>query len=545
MVRCTEHSTLQRGKHNNAYHYRCKRSAVQQLSLTNSVAAENTVTFSATGLPGVIPDNDLTNPLDKTIAVSGIPAGSVIKNVRVRMNVNHTWVGDMVANLTAPNGQTLNLFALMAGLTGSNGTANFTNTVFDSLATTGIAAAPAPRTGNFKPEAYLLTGPANFVTTTAYWAPLWGTINGNWRVRFADAGAGDVGTVTALEITIVYTAPGLAQGVWAPAASIFTDAAGTIPYTGTPATTVYVKPTTAGVTNYTVSYSTGVCQSGTTTVAVTARQLPTSVSAVANKSICQGGNTSFTSTVVGGSPSGLQWQVSTDNGTTYTNVADGGVYSGATTSTLNITGAGTNISNGRYRLVASAAPCAGTLASTAGILTVNPLPVLGLSTSLASIYPGQTATLTVTSSTTVPAGGYTWYRNGVIVPGATGNTLVVDVDGVGEYTVTAADANGCGNAVPASVSVASAPNEMMFIYPSPNTGVFQIRYFSAAGNNPLPRMVNIYDSKGARVYSKTYTVAMPYTKLDVDMTGFQKGIYQVELSDRNGNRIKTGRVLIL
>jgi len=132
-----------------------------------------------------------------------------------------------------------------------------------------------------------------------------------------------------------------------------------------------------------------------------------------------------------------------------------------------------------------------------------------------------------------------------VVPGATGNTLVVDVDGLGEYTVSVSDANGCGNAVPVSITIKDAPNDIMFIYPSPNSGQFQIRYHSANGNNPLPRVVNIYDSKGARVYSKTYTVAVPYSRMDVDMSGFQKGIYQVELADRSGNRLKTGRVVIL
>ncbi|RYY69790.1 MAG: T9SS type A sorting domain-containing protein, partial [Chitinophagaceae bacterium] len=81
--------------------------------------------------------------------------------------------------------------------------------------------------------------------------------------------------------------------------------------------------------------------------------------------------------------------------------------------------------------------------------------------------------------------------------------------------------------------------------PSPNSGLFQIRYYSAPGNTPLPRFVNVYDSKGARVYSQVYSVASPYSRMDVNMTNFQKGIYQVELADRNGVRIKTGRVVIL
>jgi len=136
------------------------------------------------------------------------------------------------------------------------------------------------------------------------------------------------------------------------------------------------------------------------------------------------------------------------------------------------------------------AECSSILNSAAGTLTVNPLPVLTVSAiPYTAIYPGQTTTLAVASSTTVPANGYQWYRNGVAVAGATGNTLVVDVDGLGEYTVTANDANSCGNANTPSISITEAPNSILFIYPSPNSGQFQVRYYSQAGNSTIARPV--------------------------------------------------------
>jgi hypothetical protein len=84
----------------------------------------------------------------------------------------------------------------------------------------------------------------------------------------------------------------------------------------------------------------------------------------------------------------------------------------------------------------------------------------------------------------------------------------------------------------------------LFIYPSPNSGQFQVRFFSGAGNNPLPRTINIYDNKGSRIYTRAYTIAMPYTRMDVDLKNHGKGIYNVELTDGNGRRLKTGRVVI-
>ncbi|MBL0306279.1 MAG: hypothetical protein IPQ25_09660 [Chitinophagaceae bacterium] len=66
----------------------------------------------------------------------------------------HTWVGDLVMNLKAPNGQTLNLIGLLDGGTGSNGTDDFVNTVVDSISTTAMSGAPAPRTGSFRADRF-------------------------------------------------------------------------------------------------------------------------------------------------------------------------------------------------------------------------------------------------------------------------------------------------------------------------------------------------------------------------------------------------------
>ncbi|MFZ1307223.1 MAG: T9SS type A sorting domain-containing protein, partial [Ferruginibacter sp.] len=82
-----------------------------------------------------------------------------------------------------------------------------------------------------------------------------------------------------------------------------------------------------------------------------------------------------------------------------------------------------------------------------------------------------------------------------------------------------------------------------FIYPNPTSGKFQVRYYSVA-NNVLPRFLTIYDSKGDRVLSQNYTIGRPYDRMDVDMRGFGKGLYWVEIGDLNGNRLTMCRVVI-
>jgi len=54
-----------------------------------------------------------------------------------------------------------------------------------------------------------------------------------------------------------------------------------------------------------------------------------------------------------GAPGSLQWQISTDSGGSWTNLANNGAYSGVTTDTLKITGVSTAQNGTRYRLVST------------------------------------------------------------------------------------------------------------------------------------------------------------------------------------------------
>lgn len=65
-----------------------------------------------------------------------------------------------------------------------------------------------------------------------------------------------------------------------------------------------------------------------------------------------------------------QWQLSTDGGSTYTNVANGGVYSGATTATLTISNS-TGLGGRLYRVVVSSTGGSPSVNSSAAVLTVG------------------------------------------------------------------------------------------------------------------------------------------------------------------------------
>lgn len=85
------------------------------------------------------------------------------------------------------------------------------------------------------------------------------------------------------------------------------------------------------------------------------------------QAICVNSNTSFS--VSGTSISSYRWQVSTDNGGTFTNISNGATYSGVTTSTLNLINVPATYSNYRYRVVLTNS--CGTVNSSVVSLTVT------------------------------------------------------------------------------------------------------------------------------------------------------------------------------
>jgi hypothetical protein len=155
------------------------------------------------------------------------------------------------------------------------------------------------------------------------------------------------------------------------------------------------------------------------------------------------------------------------------------------------------------------------------------------------LYPGLKTTLT---ATVTPPGTYiyTWYKNNVVVPGATTASLGVDLNKLGSYTVQVVNAGGCSN-TSNLVEIADSATARLFIMPNPNNGQFDISYYSATANNYT---VVITDSKGSLVYSKAFSITTPYQRLAIDIRKNGSGVYTIALTDRAGKRIAVGRVLV-
>jgi trimeric autotransporter adhesin len=110
--------------------------------------------------------------------------------------------------------------------------------------------------------------------------------------------------------------------IWSPVAGLFTDAAGTTPYTGQNLTTVYVKNPTGGTTNYVVTGSNSATQcANTDTVAITV--MPATTLSATPSSICLSGTTTVSINPATGYGTGsLQWQQSpTGTAGSYTDIS--------------------------------------------------------------------------------------------------------------------------------------------------------------------------------------------------------------------------------
>lgn len=542
------------------------RGSIQQLSLLSPQAV-----FCSGTVNQNVPDNNATG-VTNVIPVSGIPASATITEIRVTYNMTHTWVGDMVINLRAPNGQTINLIGLLDGGTGSNGTANFVNTTVSSDDTRpAMSGAPAPRTGIFRADKFntVGVGPNSLPTTTTSWAPLLpaATINGNWTLGMCDLGPADLGVLQNWCITISYGAP--VTGIWTqnPAApnTMFTDPACTVAYTGTPISTIYVNPVVN--TSYTVIASTAApaCTSAPVTIPVNVTQ-PIGTYTVAhptNKSVCVGGTTTFT---VGFNPPGApvppapgpfayQWQESKDNGLNWSNLSNGGVYSGVTTSTLTLTGvtrsAPDDMNNYRYRCVVSTLPCAGSFTSNTATLTVFALPTVSISASDLALTPGQQSTLTGTSSPApLAATSWSWTLNGSAVPVSALNAAVntasikADIDKLGNYRATVTDVNGCTNSSN-TLLIEAEVADRLWIYPNPNNGVFQVRLYHP-GVYTERRRLQIFNQLGQEILSRdlTLTNTTPhYLRMDVDLSLQPSGVYVVKVIEMYTGKAASGFVV--
>ena len=252
----------------------------------------------------------------------------------------------------------------------------------------------------------------------------------------------------------------------------------------------------------------------------------------ANSIVCEKTNASFTVAATGSSLQ-YQWQVSTDGGMNYTNV------NGATAATLALPSVTKDLTLNRYRSIVTVPSC-GSLISGAAILKVNPLPEVTITSAPgAQIKPGTSITLFATSN---PAGAtYSWKLNGAVVPGATASTLTVGVGGLGKYSATVTDINGCTNTTDELTLTPLQSNEL-FIYPNPTAdGIFHVRFYDGWLDE---RIISVFNSQGSLVAQQSFPMNSPYQECTMNLGHVAAGLYTVEVKHRHENLKAVGKLII-
>jgi subtilisin-like proprotein convertase family protein len=122
-----------------------------------------------------------------------VPETGLVGDVNVKMRLNHTFNGDLVVSLIAPDGTAVTLANNRGGSGDNYGSGandcsgNFT--IFDDAAATAISGGTAPFVGSFKPES-----PLSALKNRQ--------MNGIWKLRVSDTGAADLGTVGCVQLQI-------------------------------------------------------------------------------------------------------------------------------------------------------------------------------------------------------------------------------------------------------------------------------------------------------------------------------------------------------
>ncbi|MBX2889245.1 MAG: T9SS type A sorting domain-containing protein [Ferruginibacter sp.] len=247
--------------------------------------------------------------------------------------------------------------------------------------------------------------------------------------------------------------------------------------------------------------------------------------------ICEDGTATF-SVTASGAPS-YQWQVSTDGGTTWTDIT------GATNASLSADEMDHSNATSLVQVVVTNS--CGSVTSGSATLTVNPLPVSTISATSTTLAPGETATLTVTS--TPAANAYQWYFNGNAITNATNDSYTVTSTETGVYTVQVTTAAGC-SAMSAPITINAASISFAFITPNPNDGSFKVNFHNAGTFN-ANRVVTIYDARGRLVFKQPYVAVLSNTieVINISVPYLHPGIYWLMLSEANGKRLEVGQFM--
>ncbi|MFM7511503.1 MAG: GEVED domain-containing protein [Bacteroidota bacterium] len=206
----------------------------------------------------------------------------------------------------------------------------------------------------------------------------------------------------------------------------------------------------------------------------------------ANSTTTCGGNASFTVAASGSAPA-FTWQFRTSPTAAWQELPNGGVVSGATTSTLTFTNVPTTWNGYEIRSILRG-PCTGVTPSTSAIFTVNPVQT-NVSPASATICRGDLQRLTITNfaSTSAPM---TATFTSTDVPKAIPDNNPAGITSVISVSSLPAGATITGLAVKFSVPNHTWAGDLVVALKTPNGQVLNLDYYLSGTGGPGNGMVN-------------------------------------------------------
>jgi hypothetical protein len=227
----------------------------------------------------------------------------------------------------------------------------------------------------------------------------------------------------------------------------------------TSATLTLASVTMADAANYTVAVANAVgsvTSSGATLIVL----VPPAITAQpVNVNVAQGSTANFTVTVSGTAPLNFQW------------LKNGVAISGANTNVLTLAGVSTNDAANYSVIVTN---IAGSITSSAALLTVLVPPTIISPPANVSVVAGSPASFTVIANGTAPL-NYQWLKNGVAISGATSATLTL-------ASVTTADAASYSVSIGNSAGSVTSGNAVLTVQLPPSIVTQPANQFGAFGS---------------------------------------------------------------
>lgn len=256
--------------------------------------------------------------------------------------------------------------------------------------------------------------------------------------------------------------------------------------------------------------------------------------------VCEGANAGFYITANALSPISYQWQISTNGGINWVDIA------GANSSAYNISNTSITQHNYAYRCVLTSAACSAPVITNVATLSVRKIPVVALVANPGTgLLPGATTHLNANVTSTGGANSYNWFYNSAPLS-FSGNQYEVDIEKIGNYRVTVMEAWAGGpvcSATSSLVTIQALASNKLFVFPSPNNGQFEVAYYNETGNQ-AQRHLTIVNASGQKVFDKVFTINGSYTLLPIDLRQAATGIYFVFVYNAAGKKLATGKVHI-